>query len=75
VIEIPGELHPGIEYAAHVLDPDGHALQLYHQMEQVGWDGRTRPRTDAARSFAEWPETIPESTDTYMGEPYLGPWR
>jgi catechol 2,3-dioxygenase-like lactoylglutathione lyase family enzyme len=75
VIEIPGELHPGIEYAAHVLDPDGHALQLYHQMEQVGWDGRTRPRTNAARPFAEWPETIPESTDTYMGEPYLGPWR
>src|SRR5882757_7249191 len=40
---IPFELHPGIDYAAHVIMPDGHCIQLYHAMEQVGWDGKPRP--------------------------------
>lgn len=33
---IPPELYPGIDYAAHVIDPDGHCLQLYDYMEQMG---------------------------------------
>ena len=40
---IPPELHPCIDYAAHELDPDGHCIQLYHAMEQIGWDGKSRP--------------------------------
>jgi catechol 2,3-dioxygenase-like lactoylglutathione lyase family enzyme len=71
---IPPELHPGIDYALHVLDPDGHCLQLYFSMEQIGWDGRPRPaelrphiRSDA------WPETVAASSDAYAGEVLLGP--
>jgi catechol 2,3-dioxygenase-like lactoylglutathione lyase family enzyme len=75
MIEVPPELHPGIDYAAHVLDPDGHVLQLYHEMEQIGWDGRPRPRELRSRPRGEWPETLAETSDTYKGEPYLGPWR
>lgn len=72
---IPPELYPGIDYAAHVFDPDGHCLQLYYYMEQVGWDGRPRPR-ELRRKVAggEWPETLDPMADTYLGEPYLGPW-
>lgn len=74
-IDVPPELHPGIDYAAHVLDPDGHTLQLYHEMEQIGWDGRPRPREARRPPHGEWPETLAETGDTYKGEPYLGPWR
>jgi catechol 2,3-dioxygenase-like lactoylglutathione lyase family enzyme len=31
--------NPGVEF----YDPDGYLLELYADMEQVGWDGRTRP--------------------------------
>ena len=41
---ISPELHPGIDYAAYAFDPDGHCLELYYYMEQVGWDGRPRPK-------------------------------
>ena len=74
IVEIPPELHPGIEYAVHVLDPDGHTVQFYFAMEQVGWDGRPRPA--AARpnlAFASWPATVAENGDAYAGETLLGP--
>ncbi len=35
-VEIPSALSPGIDYSAHVLDPAGHAIQLYYYMEQIG---------------------------------------
>jgi catechol 2,3-dioxygenase-like lactoylglutathione lyase family enzyme len=72
-VELPPELHPGIDYVLHALDPDGHAVQLYFTMEQVGWDGMPRPA--AARSalpYAAWPETI-AARDAYVGETLLGP--
>lgn len=75
VVQIPPELHPGIEYAAHVLDPDGHAMELYYSMEQVGWDGQPRPRDlPQTAPSAEWPEVVEGGTDVYTGEPFLGPW-
>jgi len=72
---IPPELFPGIDYAAHVLDPDGHCIQLYYYMEQVGWDGRPRPK-ELRRTVpnGEWPEVLDPMPDTYHGEPFLGPW-
>lgn len=73
--DVPPELYPGIDYAAHVLDPDGHCLKLYYYMEQVGWDGKPRPK-ELRRpvSNGEWPETVEPMSDTYEGEPFLGPW-
>jgi hypothetical protein len=71
---IPPELHPGIDYALHVLDPDGHCLQLYFAMEQIGWDGRPRPAQSRLRVRPDaWPETIEASNDAYAGEVLLGP--
>jgi len=34
----PGS-NPGVEF----LDPDGYQLEVYADMEQIGWDGKSRP--------------------------------
>ncbi|HUL92574.1 MAG TPA: VOC family protein [Burkholderiales bacterium] len=74
-VEIPSALSPGIDYSAHVLDPAGHAIQLYYYMEQIGWDGRPRlGRRRTPTRIAEWPKAVEPKSDTYTGEPYLGPW-
>ena len=54
---IPPELYPGIDYSAFALDPDGHCIQLYYYMEQIGWDGRVRPASARAR-YEPWPEAL-----------------
>ncbi|HWE72926.1 MAG TPA: VOC family protein [Stellaceae bacterium] len=74
IIELAPALRPGIDYAAYAIDPDGHALELYYYMEQIGWDGRVRG--SAARRKVKqglWPDTLEPLSDTYMGEPFLGP--
>jgi catechol 2,3-dioxygenase-like lactoylglutathione lyase family enzyme len=74
VFELPSELFPGMDYNFLVRDPDGHAVQLYAYMEQVGWDGRPRPADQRRRvTPGEWPETIEAAPDAFMGEPFLGP--
>jgi catechol 2,3-dioxygenase-like lactoylglutathione lyase family enzyme len=73
-VEIPSELHPGIDYAWHVLDPDGQAVQLYFSMEQIGWDGKPRPASQRPTVRAgEWPDVLAETPDVYGGETLLGP--
>lgn len=75
LVDLPAELFPGIDYAFFVEDPEGHRLQLYHRMEQVGWDGKARPVAARRRPAPEpWPEVIEAASDVFMGEPYLGPW-
>jgi catechol 2,3-dioxygenase-like lactoylglutathione lyase family enzyme len=73
-VDIPAELRPGIDYAAYVLDPDGHALELYYYMEQIGWDGRFRA-PDQRRKVEPWPwpQSLEPLSDTYTSEPFLGP--
>ena len=74
-VELPPALSPGIDYSACVLDPAGHAIQLYYYMEQVGWNGRPRgERARVSASIAKWPAAVEPKADTYTGEPYLGPW-
>lgn len=74
IIELPQELRPGIDYAAYAIDPDGHALELYWYMEQVGWDGRPRPAAQRPRvEPGAWPEAVAALPDSYCGEPFLGP--
>jgi catechol 2,3-dioxygenase-like lactoylglutathione lyase family enzyme len=73
VERIPPELYPGIDYAAHVLDPDGHCLQLYYYMEQVGWDGKPRPKELRRIVNGEWPEVLEPLSDTYVDQTFQGP--
>ena len=72
-VELPPELHPGIDYALHALDPDGHTVQLYFAMEQIGWDGKPRPAALRPNlPYAAWPPTI-AAGGAYDGETLLGP--
>jgi hypothetical protein len=73
--DLPAELHPGVDYAGYAFDPEGHAIQLYYYMEQVGWDGQPRPASLRRKvDPADWPETLEGMTDSYTGEVLLGPW-
>ncbi len=73
--DMPPELTPGMDYNAFAMDPDGHLIQLYYYMEQVGWDGRPRPADQRRRvEPGDWPQTVEPLPDAYMGEPFLGPW-
>jgi catechol 2,3-dioxygenase-like lactoylglutathione lyase family enzyme len=74
VFELPAELSPGIDYSLFVRDPGGHAVQLYYYMEQIGWDGRPRPAHQRRKIVpGEWPTSLPPMSDSFMGEPFLGP--
>lgn len=72
-IEVPGELHCGIDIAAHFEGPEGHVVQLYFDMERVGWDGRTRPMETREFARPSWPEVIPPKSDTYRDLRFTGP--
>jgi catechol 2,3-dioxygenase-like lactoylglutathione lyase family enzyme len=74
VKHLPPELFPGIDYCAFAIDPDGFAFQLYYYMEQVGWDGTPRPSSQRPKiDIAKWPEAVQGRSDTFLGEPFLGP--
>jgi catechol 2,3-dioxygenase-like lactoylglutathione lyase family enzyme len=75
IVELPAELSLGIDYSAFAIDPDGHAIELFYGMDQIGWDGQPRPRPVRREgSIADWPKALAARSDTYMGEPFLGPW-
>ena len=71
--EIPEELHPGIDFAAYAKDPDGHLIQIYYYMEQLGWQGQPRPKELRRRNGSEWPETLEALSDTYVDQVFQGP--
>jgi catechol 2,3-dioxygenase-like lactoylglutathione lyase family enzyme len=70
---IPPELYPGIDYTAFALDPDGHCIQLYYYMEQIGWDGRVRAPAERRRVGRDWPEVLEPLSDTYVDQVFQGP--
>ncbi|MGE0650745.1 MAG: extradiol dioxygenase, partial [Alphaproteobacteria bacterium] len=73
--EVPGALTPGMDRNVMLFDPDGHALQLYYYMEQVGWDAKPCPARQRPKvTRGKWPDSQPELPDSYRGEPFLGPW-
>jgi hypothetical protein len=73
VDKIPPEFYLGIDYAAHLRDPEGHLVCLYYYMEQVGWDGMPRPQSYRRRVMDLWPETLDPLSDTYNDQTYMGP--
>ena len=70
---LPPELFPGIDYSAFAIDPDGHAIQLYYYMEQIGWDGKPRPAGLRPQVSDSWPDTVDCYSYTFGGETLLGP--
>ena len=75
VRELPPELTPGMDHTFLAIDPDGHAVQLYWSMEQIGWDGRPRPAAERRPVVhGAWPKELPGDSDAFAGEPLLGPW-
>ena len=65
----------GSNWATYFYDPDGHTNELYYGIEQIGWDGRPRlERRRTPERVSDWPKAIEPKSDTYTGEPYLGPW-
>jgi catechol 2,3-dioxygenase-like lactoylglutathione lyase family enzyme len=70
---IPPELYPGIDYAAFALDPDGHSIQLYCYMEQIGWDGRVRPQSQRRKVNGDWPQSLEPLSDSYADQLFQGP--
>lgn len=74
-LDVPPELSPGIDYGIYFKDPGGQAMQLYFDMEQVGWDGKPRPAAQRnPTNRADWPDTVESKSDTFMGETFMGPW-
>lgn len=74
ILHLPPELLPGMDYTAFAVDPDGQLVQLYAAMEQIGWDGRPRPREARRRvDNAHWPESLDALSDTYRGPVFQGP--
>ena len=71
--DLPPELYPGIDYSILAVDPDGHAIQLYHYMEQVGWDGRVRPASVRRPVTHPWPEALEPLGDSYLDQTFQGP--
>ena len=71
--EMPEELHPGVDYVAYAQDPDGHLLQIYYYMEQLGWQGKPRPKEMRRQKNGEWPETLEALSDTYVDQVFQGP--
>jgi catechol 2,3-dioxygenase-like lactoylglutathione lyase family enzyme len=73
LIDIPAALYPGIDYAVNVLDPEGHCLQLYYYMEQIGWDGKPRPARERRAPESSWPESVDPQSDTFADSAFQGP--
>ena len=43
-------------------------------MEQIGWDGKPRPANLRPKvDNQNWPASVPAQSDTFLGEPFLGP--
>ena len=60
-------------YGGCELDPDGHCIQLYYYMEQIGWDGRVRPAVERRKVVVPWPEALEPLADTFQDQVFQGP--
>ena len=71
---LPSGLFPGVGHSALAIDAEGHAMQLYDYMEQIGWDGRPQPASQRPQiDNQRWPEVLEPVGDIYCGETFLGP--
>ena len=53
--------------------PDGHMIQLYYYMEQLGWQGKPRPAELRRKTGDKWPDVLEPMSDTYVDQVFQGP--
>ncbi|MDT3446712.1 MULTISPECIES: VOC family protein [unclassified Pseudofrankia] len=73
VLELPPEIHAGIDFAIHVVDPEGHCVQLYYELEQVGSSGRPLSPRERRVVPDVWPEQLDPPTATSPNRTFQGP--
>jgi len=68
-----GRRRAGCQIAVEFLDPDGHHLEIYWGLDEVGSDGRVRPPDEWRQtgSLEEAVDDAPPGQDTSLREPSL----
>ena len=51
-----GRDNPGSNWHVYPLDPDGHTNELYYGIEQIGWDGFSKPKGMHRRDYMSAPD-------------------
>ncbi|MCP2256020.1 Catechol 2,3-dioxygenase [Prauserella aidingensis] len=57
-----GRDSPGSNWACYGIDPDGFAVEFYYGMEQIGWNGRSKPYPLRCDALDE-PPTLPQPSE------------
>ena len=72
-IDFEGRRRAGVQIAVEFRDPDGHRLEIYWGIDQVGSDGTVRPPSEwkGAHSFREAIENPVRGQDTTLRDPSL----
>jgi len=68
-----GRRRAGCQVAVEFLDPDGHHLELYWCVDQIGYDGRSRPPEEwrQTASLEDAVRIAPPGQDTTLRDPDL----
>lgn len=72
-IDFEGRRRAGVQIAVEFRDPDGHRLEVYWGLDQIGSDGVVRPAPEwmGARSLKEAIENPVRGQDTTLRDPSL----
>jgi catechol 2,3-dioxygenase len=72
-IDFEGRRRAGVQIAVEFRDPDGHRLEIYWGLDQVGSDGHVRPAHEwkSARSLAQAIRDPVRGQDTTLRDPSL----
>jgi catechol 2,3-dioxygenase-like lactoylglutathione lyase family enzyme len=67
-VDFEGRRRAGVQIAVEFRDPDGHRLEIYWGIDQIGSDGRVRPPSEwkGAHSFREAIENPVAGQDTTL---------
>ena len=72
-IDFVGRRRAGAQVAVEFRDPDGHCLEIYWGLDQVGEDGKVRPPGEWREVFSleEAVDNAPPGQDTTLADPSL----
>lgn len=72
-IDFQGRRRAGAQIAVEFRDPDGHRLEIYWGLDQVDWNGASRPPEEWAEehSLEAALDNAPPGQDTTLAEPSL----